>query len=51
MAEEVKKIKADNKNIDKYKSLNKNEIEKLVNSEATKFINLFHKRFFEFYEN
>ena len=28
MAEEVKKIKADNKNIDKYKSLNKNEIEK-----------------------
>ena len=51
MAEEVKKIKADNKNIDKYKSLNKNEIEKLVDSETTKSFNLFHKRFFVLYEN
>ena len=51
MAEEVKKIKADNKNIDKYKSLNKNETEKLVDSEATKSFNLFHKRFLVLYEN
>ena len=51
MADEVKKIKTNNENIDNYKSLDKNEIEKLVDSEATKFIDLFHKSFYEFHEN
>ena len=51
IAEEVEKIKIDNENIDDYKSLDKNEIEKLVDSEATQFINLFHKSFYEFHEN
>ena len=47
MADEVNKIKTNNENIDNYKSLDKNEIEKLVDSEATKFIDLFHKSFYE----
>ena len=51
IAEEVEKIKIDNENIDNYKSLDKNEIEKLVDSEATQFINLFHKSLYEFHEN
>ena len=39
MAEEADKLKTDNEKIDE------NEIEKLVDREAKKFINLFHKSF------
>ena len=51
MAEEVKKIKAVNENIENHESLDKNEIEELVYGDAMKFIELFHKSFYEFHEN
>ena len=51
MTEEAKKLKTDNENIENSKSLNENEIEKAVDREAKKFINLFHKSCYEFNEN
>ena len=48
MAEEAKKLKTDNKNIESSNSLYENEIEKLVDRGTIKFINLFHKCFYEF---
>ena len=51
MAEEAKKLKTDKKNIESSKSLYENKIEKLVHRETRKFINLFHKSFYEFHEN
>ena len=48
MTEEAKKLKTDNENIENSKSLNENEIEKAVDREAKKLINLFHKSFYEF---
>ena len=51
MTEEAKKLKTDNENIENSKSLNENEIEKAVDREAKKLINLFHKSFYEFNEN
>ena len=51
MAEEAKKLKTDNKNIESSNSLYENEIEKLVDRGTIKFINLFHKFFYEFHEN
>ena len=51
MAEEAKKIKTNDENIENSKSLDKNEIEELVHRKAMKFITLFHKSFYEFHEN
>ena len=51
MAEEAKKIKTDNENIENHESLDKNETEELVHREAMKFIELFHRSFYEFHEN
>ena len=51
MTEEAKKLKTDNENIKNSKSLGENEIEKLVDREAKKFIDLFHKSFYEFHKN
>ena len=51
MAEEAKKLKTGNENIENSKSLDKNKIEELVHRETIKFINLFHKSFYRFYEN
>ena len=51
MAEEAKKLKTGNENIENSKSLDKNKIEELVHRETIKFINLFHKSFYQFYEN
>ena len=51
MAEKAKKLKTDNKNIESSNSLYENEIEKLVDRGTIKFINLFHKFFYEFHEN
>ena len=48
MAKEAKILKIDNENS---KSLNENEIEKLVDREAKKIMNLFHKSFYEFRKN
>ena len=48
MAEEAKKLKTDNKNIESSNSLYENEIEKLVDRGTIKFVNLFHKCFYEF---
>ena len=51
MAEETKKIKTDNENIENHQSLDKNEIEELVHRETIKFMKLFHKSFQEVHEN
>ena len=51
MTEEAKKMKIDNENIGNSKSLDKNEIEKLIDRDEIKFIKLFHKSFYEFQEN
>ena len=51
MIEEAKKMKIDNENIGNSKSLDKNEIEKLIDRDEIKFIKLFHKSFYEFHEN
>ena len=51
MAEEAKKLKTGNENIENSKSLDKNKIEELVHREIIKFISLFHKSFYRFYEN
>ena len=51
MTEEAKKMKIDNENIGNSKSLDKNEIEKLIDRDEIKFIKLFPKSFYEFHEN
>ena len=51
VAEEAKKMKRDNENIENHKSLDKNEIEELEHRKAIKFIELFHKSFYGFQEN
>ena len=51
VAEEAKKMKRDNENIENHKSLDKNEIEELEHRKAIKFIELFHKSFYWFQEN
>lgn len=48
MAEEAKKLKTDNKNIESSNSLCENEIEKIVDRGTIRFINLFQKFFYEF---
>ena len=51
MAEEANKTKIDNENIENSKYFDRNEIDELVDREATKFINLLLKTFYEFHEN
>ena len=51
MAEEATKKKTDKENIETQDCLDKSEIEELVHREAMKFIELFHKFFYEFHEN
>ena len=51
IAEEAKKLKTNNENIENSKPLDQNEIANIVDREAIKFINLFHKSFYEFHEN
>ena len=51
LAEEVKKIKTDNENIENHESLDQNEIEELLHREAMEFIKLFYKSFHKFHEN
>ena len=51
MTEDAKKIKTGNEKIENHESLDKNEIKELVHREKIKFIDLFHKSFFEFHEN
>ena len=51
VAEEAKKMKRNNENIENHKSLDKNEIEELEHRKAIKFIELFHKSFYGFQEN
>ena len=51
MAEEANKTKIDSENIENSKYFDRNEIDELVDREATKFINLLLKTFYEFHEN
>ena len=51
MAKEAMKRKINNENIENSKSLNKNEIEELVDREAIKFTSLFYSSFYKFHEN
>ena len=51
IAEEAKKLKTSNENIENSKPLDQNEIANIVVRKAIKFINLFHKSFYEFHEN
>ena len=51
MAEEANKTKIDNENIENSKYFDRNEIDELVDREATKFINLLLKTFYGFHEN